>query len=1349
MVYQSSFSPKLIYVFRINDDRHEGCLKIGDATAEDCSLQDLSTPNSAALKKAACKRIRQYTQTAGVEFELLHTELAVFTKNKKLCVFRDFDVHNVLKRSGVEKKDFNGVGADEWFVTDLQTAKNAIEAVKQGREALRPCQISTDNSPIVFRPEQSDAIKRTVKQFKKGNQMLWNAKMRFGKTLCALEVVKEMDFTRTLILTHRPVVNDGWFKDFNKIFKNRDDFFEYGSKQESNGKGNSFELLERNAKKGVGKYVYFASMQDLRGSETVGGNFDKNDEIFTADWDCIIVDEAHEGTKTDLGKAVLQALIKEEKTKVLQLSGTPFNLLDDYKDDEIYTWDYVMEQRAKAQWDITHPGDPNPYSVLPKLNIFTFNLGNLIQNYSDNDMAFNFHEFFRVDDEGNFIHEKDVDKFLNLICKKDDNSNYPYSTEEFRNNFRHSLWMVPGVKAAKALSAKMRTHKVFGKFTVVNVAGNGDEDEENDEALKMVRKAIGKDPEETYTITLSCGRLTTGVSVPEWTAVFMLSGSANTAAAGYMQTIFRVQTPAEINGMIKEECFVFDFAPDRTLKVIAETAKISAKAGKTTQTDRKIMGEFLNFCPIIGYDGTKMASYDVEKMLGQLKRIQVQRVVNNGFEDVSLYNEELLKLDKDALAAFAGLKKIIGTTKAIAKSSEVKINDNGFTDEEYEAAEGAEKKKRSKKDLTPEELEALEKKKEARKNRDAAISILRGISIRMPLLIYGADLTDEDQEITIDNFENIVDDTSWKEFMPAGVTKDVFRSFKKYYEEDIFREAGKRIREMTRAADSLTIEERINRIGHIFNSFRNPDKETVLTPWRVVNMHMGKCLGGYVFFDENYDNEKMLENPRFIDNGKDTKTAFDVNAKILEINSKSGLYPLYMAYTIYRNELKRQLGKMTATTIDVQKRIWDRVVAENIFVVCKTPMAASITKRTLMGFRSGVVHAKFFENLETVIADEPETFVNSVKQGRTFWNVREGDDMKFNAVVGNPPYQIVNQGDGNGADPIYHLFIDVGRKLADMGTLIHPARCLFNAGKTPKEWNQKILNDEHFKVVSYWPKSADVFPTVDIKGGVAVTEWNETEKIGPIGFFTTFPELGSILAKVRTGAFESFADLVYPRDLYHLVEKLYDENPWASERPSKGHRYDVGSNVFDLFPELFFEDKPKDGIEYARIYGRVKNERNLKWIKKSYLKLPDNFAYYKVMLPKANGSGAIGEVLSTPLVGQPLVGHTLTFLSIGKFSTQMEADACLKYIKSKFARTMLGTLKVTQDNPRETWTNVPLQDFTSESDIDWNKSVSVVDAAAKKKYQLDINEIDAQLYAKYRLTKEEITFIETHVQEMK
>lgn len=215
--------------------------------------------------------------------------------------------------------------------------------------------------------------------------------------------------------------------------------------------------------------------------------------------------------------------------------------------------------------------------------------------------------------------------------------------------------------------------------------------------------------------------------------------------------------------------------------------------------------------------------------------------------------------------------------------------------------------------------------------------------------------------------------------------------------------------------------------------------------------------------------------------------------------------------------------------------------------------------------------------------------------------------------------------------------------------------------------------------------------------------------------------------------FASFSDLVYPRDLYHLTESLYKENPWAENRQSKGHKYDCGSNVFDIFPELFTETRPDSNEEYAQVYGRVNNNRDYRWVKKKYLKVPDNFDYYKVFIPKANGSGAIGEVLSTPVVGQPVVGHTVTFLSIGKFTTQKEAVACLKYIMSKFARCLLGSLKVTQDNPRETWINVPLQDFTENSDIDWSKSIS---------------EIDQQLYAKYNLTEEEIAFIEKMIKPM-
>lgn len=1328
-VYQTSLVPKLIYVFGIADAEHEHCLKIGDATIEEGF--DFS-PNSKTLNDAAHKRIRQYTQTAGIQYQLLYTEKADYVKGKFTFGFRDSDVHNVLKRSGIQKKDFNGLNADEWFVTDLATVKNAIHAVKQGKESLNSSQISTDRTPIIFRPEQRDAIDRTVKRFKKGKQMLWNAKMRFGKTLCALQVVKEMNFKRTLILTHRPVVNDGWFKDFGEIFIDREDFFQYGSKD----KGYRFDFLERNAKKGQGRYVYFASIQDLRGSEKVGGNFDKNNELFTAEWDCLIVDEAHEGTKTELGQAVIGELTKEN-TKVLQLSGTPFNLLDEYEESDIYTWDYVMEQKAKAEWDVVHKGDPNPYAVLPRLNIYTFDLGKLVKNFSDNDLAFNFHEFFRTDENGEFVHNGEVGSFLNLICKKDNESNYPFSTEEFRKNFRHSLWMLPGVAAAKALSENLKNHKVFGNFKIVNVAGNGDSDEENDDALKMVQKAIGPDPDEIYTITLSCGRLTTGVSVPEWTAVFMLSGSSNTSAASYMQTIFRVQTPATINGRVKQECFVFDFAPDRTLKVLAETAKISARAGKTTQTDKRVMGEFLNFCPVIGFDGTKMRTFDVEKMLGQLKRVQVERVVRNGFEDNCLYNDELLKLDKIELAEFDNLKRIIGQTRAMKKSGNIDINSSGLTNEEYEDLGGGSGKKKPR-DLTPEEKERLEKLKEARKNRDAAASILRGISIRMPLMIYGANLNDESEQINIENFENLVDDTSWAEFMPKGVTKDLFRKFKKYYEEDIFRESGKRIREMARAADDLSVEQRINRVGNIFNSFRNPDKETVLTPWRVVNMHLSESLGGYAFFDESFDNDKMLENPRFVSRGELTGKVFAPESRILEINSKSGLYPLYMAYGIYRAELKKRFGRMTATTISVQHKVWDKVVAENIFVICKTPMAASITRRTLMGFWKGTVNARSFENLETVIAKNPDDFVNSVNKLR-FWeeisapkNFKE-DEMKFDAVVGNPPYQTMANGDANGSDPIYHRFIDVAEKMAPLGTLITPARFLFNAGKTPKDWNEKILNDEHFKVVKYYAKSTDVFPTVDIKGGVAITLFDAQTNFGKIGTFVALPELSLIKEKVSFDVEKnSLMSIMYNQTNFDLNVLLREHPELLSKIGSDGKDRRLEKNIFEKLAGIFTEEKLND--DDVCILGVIKNKRQKRFIAAKYLdRSHENLFKYKVLVPRSNGSGALGEVFSTPVIGYPVIGYTRTFLGIGAFDEKSDAEACLKYIKTRFVRTMLGILKITQDNPIETWANVPLQDFTSNSDIDWSKS---------------IDEIDAQLNFKYKLNADEITFIKTHVRKM-
>jgi hypothetical protein len=1080
MKFTSSLKLKLIYVFRINDESHKGCLKIGETTSDNEDIWGLE-PNSKALNNAAKKRINQYTQTAGIRYDLLYTEVTVYNDRGTLKSFSDSEVHQVLIRSGIKKKVFDEKNkANEWFVTDLETVKKAIKAVKKGRNSIEQSEITTDKSPIIFRPEQQEAIDKTKKQFRKGNEMLWFAKMRFGKTLSALQVVKDMDFTRTLILTHRPVVDAGWFEDFGKIFYDKSNF-SYGSKKN----GDLIQTLETQHKKNDSKYVYFASMQDLRGSSQVGGNFNKNDEIFSANWDFIIVDEAHEGTQTELGKNVMRELVKPT-TKVLQLSGTPFNLLDNYQEDEIYTWDYVMEQKAKKEWDEIHFGDPNPYALLPRLNIYTYDLGKLLKSFVDEDVAFNFREFFRVNKEGKFLHKEDVRSFLDLICKEDKKSNYPYSKETYRDNFRHSLWMVPGVKEARALSAMLKEHPVFGQFEIVNVAGDGDEEERYEDALKAVEKAITDKPQETYTITLSCGRLTTGVSVPAWTAVFMLAGSFNTSASSYMQTIFRVQTPATINGKIKEECFVFDFAPDRTLKVIAETAKISSKAGKTSSSDRETMGEFLNFCPIISVDGSRMAPYNVNGMLEQLKRVYVERVVRNGFEDGYLYNnDQLMKLDDVELQDFEKLKRIIGSTKAMPKSGDIDINRQGFTDEEYEQLEEAEKKSRAKKELTDEEKRLLKEKEEKRKIRNTAVSILRGISIRMPLLIYGADVTNEDKQINIDNFSKLIDDQSWEEFMPKGVTKDVFENFKKYYEPDVFRAAGKRIRVMARAADNLSIEERIDRITTIFSTFRNPDKETVLTPWRVVNMHMGDCLGGYVFFDEKMEN--TIEEPRFVNHGEVTDSVFAEDSKILEINSKSGLYPLYMAYGIYRRILDAEYHRKDKTpSIEDQLKIWDKVIADNIFVICKTPMAKSITKRTLIGFREAKVNTRYFKDLLNQITHKQQNFLKKVKQGKRYWKSNNNDNMKFNAIVGNPPYQDTGGAGGNNDAPIFQHFCRIASKVTSgYASLVIPSRW-FAAGRENLlgDFRKEMLNSGKVQKLVVYSDSSKLFSNVEIKGGV-------------------------------------------------------------------------------------------------------------------------------------------------------------------------------------------------------------------------------------------------------------------------
>ena len=356
---------------------------------------------------------------------------------------------------------------------------------------------------------------------------------------------------------------------------------------------------------------------------------------------------------------------------------------------------------------------------------------------------------------------------------------------------------------------------------------------------------------------------------------------------------------------------------------------------------------------------------------------------------------------------------------------------------------------------------------------------------------------------------------------------------------------------------------------------------------------------------------------------------------------------------------------------------------------------------------------------------------NSLKTHRG----RDVRNMKFDFAIGNPPYQDETLGDNKGfAPPVYHLFLDSAYSISSAVEMIHPARFLFNAGTTPKAWNKKMLSDPHVKVMMYEPDCTKLFSNTDIKGGVAVSYRDENKEYGEIGTFTPYPELNSIMQRVRKHVgFVELSTIVITSYAYHFTERMHRDNPSAASRLSQGHAYDLKSNVLEKLPDVFYKECPNDGNDYISVLGRIGTERAYRFIRRDYVNSVVNLDTFKLFMSKANGSGAFGEAITPPIIGTPGVGSTETFLSIGTFSMENEAQNALRYIKTKFARALFGILKVTQDVTPGKWDYVPLQDFTPASDIDWTQPIPA---------------IDQQLYRKYSLTDDEIAFIESHVKEM-
>lgn len=341
-------------------------------------------------------------------------------------------------------------------------------------------------------------------------------------------------------------------------------------------------------------------------------------------------------------------------------------------------------------------------------------------------------------------------------------------------------------------------------------------------------------------------------------------------------------------------------------------------------------------------------------------------------------------------------------------------------------------------------------------------------------------------------------------------------------------------------------------------------------------------------------------------------------------------------------------------------------------------------------------------------------------------------EKQFDFCIGNPPYQEDVQNKGDRKSPVYNLFMDAVDNVADKVELIHPARFLFNAGQTPKEWNKKMLNNPHFKVLEYEADADKVFPNTDIKGGVAITYKDDQKNYGVIGTFTSYSELNTILKKVSNIEKDNLRldSIIASQGLYRFSDKALEEHPEICELSGVGTGAKIVSSIMTKATKVFLTEKDDESI---RFLGRIDGKREYRYIHRDYIVENKYIDSYNLFLPEANNSGKFGETLTEPTIAYPGDGSADTFLSAGIFASIEEPKHLSKYLQTKFFRALLGVKKVTQHCPPKVWSLIPLQNFTSSSDIDWSKSIS---------------DIDKQLYKKYGLSQDEIDFIETHVKEM-
>lgn len=1356
-------------------------------------------------------RIRQQTHTAAISlsYDLLWSAPAFCANTGDY--FKDHDFHEFLIKSNIERRDYLG---REWFYFNgtPEKSKELFDAFrKKGFAAL---QMGDKKIPYTLRKEQDDAVVKAIDYFntnEKG-EFLWNAKPRFGKTLASYDLARRLGAKKVLIVTNRPAIANSWFDDYRKFVEG----CAFISETASLADKPTMTRIQHSTQHAEKPHITFLSLQDLKGSKYFGGDYDKLRWIADLEWDLLIIDEAHEGIDTDRTSVAFD-YVKRRHT--LHLSGTPFKQLQSSKfaRDAIYNWTYLDEQREKQKELAV--GEVGAHTDLPDLRLYTYRISEMATGEINQgveidgearDFAFDLNEFFATKNK-KFIHEDDVKLFLKNLTS---NTKYPFSTPELRNELRHTFWYVGNrVDSVKALAHLLARDEVFKDYKVVVAAGDGrtfDEEEQdyvgNERSFDKVKDAIKRHPK---TITLSCGQLTTGVTVKEWSAVLMLTDIKTPAQ--YMQAAFRAQNPYEYqeNGQlyVKKSAYLFDFAPTRVLKIYDNFANgLNPKAtnGEVTKDEREDnIRELLNFFPVISEDvDGKMVELDAEMVLTFPEALAAADIVNARFMTNLLFNDNVK-------GVFQMPKRVEEILNKMPKEENKRIKTTDTTldlDEARKVESEKEHKINENKNailsekIFSNQMERLVEDVTSADDENKAFEELKenAYGVAEPLIakykeIYKANKTEIDEEsqkikekikVAVEEYQNsdTKDPEALRDSLVKVVEKDFVEQKVEQRETEVVEKTQKtkeeeireRLRAFTRtipmfvmanaSKDVITIDNFDQRVSdEDFEDITSITKQEFYTLRDGFDYtdDDGKCQRFGGVFDTYRFNASIAE---FVEQKKKRANYFETNSDIFELipNQKtnqiftprsvvkmmidsleqeqpqlfertdSTFIDLYMKSGMYIAEIVKRLYDKTRHRYESDNACIRHILENQVYGLSPTGVLHDITQAYIFGLDiDGAISRRNFAHHDLL----PEAKDGTVQAKLTQLFGKGGDMMKFDAVVGNPPYQ-----DGN--DQIYASFAKSSTQLSDLVTLIFPL-----GWQKPTNVNGlAAINTEEFKqsghlvrVDNYYENNTSpikLFTGVST-GGVNIVLWNQknprSDKLVPMY------EYGEFIKNVKLPIAKE--DIDKPSEIKSIWSKV---GPLSTSMADKGSaRKPYGFEADPLSdPSKYRLDlfNTRNESSDLRLFGLVRRVRCAKYIKRGQaIKLSPLTDRWKLFIPKAWGNmdekaGFLGGSYGSIFIGEPGDICSETYIEFGPFDNKVEATNAEKYFKSKFFRTVFYMSKVSQNTARDTFRTVPVQNFTTKSDINWLKSIP---------------EIDQQLYKKYSLNLQEIDFIEARIKPMK